>query len=173
MAGLQAGRWHTAQYMNFSVVPLGEDPYVRSIDNLAKAGAKVIACDSQDAKFTAEQAIDGNPDTFWHSVWTPTPAPLPHFLTIDLGKTRTLHGLTCTARQDQSTSRVADCEVYVSDDSAQWDKPAATAKLKNEAIAQTIRFDAPATGRYIKVMIKSTHAKDNPNAAIAEIGIIE
>ena len=159
--------------MNFSVVPLGDDLYVRFIDNLSKAGAKVIACDSQSPEHPTEQAIDGNPDTFWHSTLQPSPAPLPHFLTIDLGKTRTLHGLTCTPRQDESGSRAADCEVYVSDNAAQWGNPVATAKLKNEATTQTIRFDAPATGRYMKVIIKSTHAKDNPNAGFAELGIIE
>ena len=173
MVGLQAGRWHTAQYMNFSVVPLGDDPYVRFTGNLAKLGAKVIACDSQAPEYPMELAIDGNPETFWHSIWKNSPAPLPHFLTIDFGKTRTLHGLTCTPRQDQASSRVADCEVYVSDDSNQWGDAVATVKLKNEATAQNIRFEKLGTGRYLKVIIKSTHAKDNPNAGFAELGIIE
>jgi hypothetical protein len=173
MVGLQSGRWHTPQYMNFSVVPLGDDPYVRTIDNLAKTGAKVIDRSSQDPKYPAGLAIDGNPDTLWHTVWTPTPAPLPHYITIDLGKTRTLHGLNLTSRQDQSSSRVADCEVYVSDDTNQWGAPAASTKLNNEATPRTVRFSAPAAGRYMKIIIKSTHTKDSPNAAFAEIGIFE
>ena len=173
LVGYQANRWQTAQFMNFSVVPLGPDPYVRITNNLAKEGAKVIACDSQAPDYPAELAIDGTPATFWHTAWRPTPAPLPHFLTIDLGKTRTLQSLACTPRQDQSNARIADCEVYLSDDAAQWGKPAATVKLKNESTAQAIRFEPPATGRYLKVIIKSTHAEKDPSAAIAELGIIE
>ena len=173
LVGYQANRWQTVQFMNFSLVPLGSDPYVRFTGNLAKEGAKVIACDSQDPEYPAEQAIDGNPATFWHTAWKPSPAPLPHFLTIDFGKTRTLKSLACTPRQDQSGARVADCEVYISDDSAQWGKPAAIITLKNESAAQTIKFQAPTTGRYLKVIIKSTQGKHEPTAAIAELGIVE
>jgi hypothetical protein len=45
--------------MNFSVVPLGQDPYIRRTDHLAKEGAKVIACSSQDQEHPADLAIDG------------------------------------------------------------------------------------------------------------------
>jgi hypothetical protein len=72
-----------------------------------------------------------------------------------------------------SGGRIADCEVYLSEDSAKWGNPVATVKLKNEPTAQNIHFKQPSTGRYLKVIIKSTHGKNDPSAAIAELGIIE
>ena len=34
----------------------------------------------------AANAIDGNPETFWHTRWGETNDPLPHHLVIDLGR---------------------------------------------------------------------------------------
>ncbi|MEI8122621.1 MAG: discoidin domain-containing protein [bacterium] len=172
LVGLQANRWQTAQFMNFSVAPDALDANVKLTGNLAKLGAKVIACDSQAPEYKAELAIDGNQDTFWHSAWIP-PTSLPHFLTIDFGKSRTLKGLTIIPRQDKASCRAADCEVYLSNDPAQWGNPVATVRLENESTAQNIDFKTPASARYLKITIKSTHTPDNPNVAIAELGIIE
>jgi len=179
LVGLAAFRWQTAEYMNFRVVPLGDDPYVRFVDNLAKEGAQVLACDSQDPGHLAELAIDGNPETFWHTAWKPAPAPPPHFLTIDLGKPRTLQGLRLTHRQDRWGARVAECEVYLSNDATQWGDPVATVDLRtktemqSDSASRTIRFQAITTGRYLKVLIKSTQSVNDPAAAIAELGTIE
>ena len=172
LVGLQANRWQTAEFMNFSVAPGTLDANVKLTGNLAKLGAKVIACDSQAPQYQAEQAIDGNQDTFWHSAWKP-PTPLPHFLTIDFGKSRTLKGITCIPRQDEAICRAADCEVFLSNDPAQWGNPVAIVRLDNEPTAQNIDFQSPATGRYLKFVIKSTHNQNNPNTAVAELGIIE
>ena len=176
LVGLVVNQWQTAQFMNLSVVPLGQDPYVR-ITRLAAEGAKVLACDSQDSEHPADLAIDGNPETFWHIGYKPAPAPFPHFLTIDFGKARTLHGLSFTHRQDTWGGRVGDCEVYVSDNPDQWGNPVAVGKLKkefsNDSLPQTIRFESTATGRYMKVIIKSTQGTNHPNAAIAELRTIE
>ena len=172
LVGLQANRWQTAEFMNFTVHPDAQDANVKLTGNLAKLGAKVIACDSQAPEYQAELAIDGNEGTFWHNAWQP-PTPLPHFLAIDLGSSRTIKGVTCMPRQDQPLCRAADCEVYLSNDSAQWGSAVATVQLANEPTAQNIKFKSPASGRYLKFVIKSTHGQNNQNVSIAELGIIE
>ena len=173
LVGLQANRWQTAEFMNFTVDPDPLDANLKFIDNLAKLGAKVIDCDSQDPEYPADLAIDGSEGTFWHSAWK-TAAPLPHFLAIDFGSSRTLKGLTCTPRQDQSTCRTADFEVYISNDPTQWGNAIEKARLGNESATQNIKYKFPVTGRYLKLIIKSNHGPGNADlTAIAEVGTIE
>jgi hypothetical protein len=172
LAGYQANRWQTAQFMNFEVSPVDHDSSVKITGNLAKMGARIIACDSQDPEHSGSQAIDGDQDTFWHTNWKPGPAPFPHYLTIDFGKILTLKGVTCLPRQDMASCRPADCEIYLSQDSSNWGKPVATVKLEDSDEMQNIDFKVPASGRYLKFVVK-TSQKKSPHTAIAELGILE
>ena len=52
-------------------------------NTLRKLGAKIHA-DSAAPGHEAALAIDGDPDTHWHSQWEPSPAPMPHELTMDI-----------------------------------------------------------------------------------------
>lgn len=52
----------------------------------------------------ASNAIDGNSDTIWHTVWTNTPPP--HFITIMLPKPATVGVLYYSPRQDGETNGV-------------------------------------------------------------------
>ncbi len=172
LVGYQANRWQTAQFMNFEVSPDARYSSVTMIGNLAKLGARVIACDSQDPDYPGAMAIDGDLDSFWHTTWKPVAAPFPHFLTIDLGKTLTLKGITCIPRQDMPGCRPAGCEVYLSADASHWSEPVATVKLDNSGDLQDIDFKTPANGRYLKFVVKSSH-NNSPHTAIAELGILQ
>jgi galactosylceramidase len=158
-------------FKNFSLKPVATLDKTEQTSQLARMGAKVISCDSEAPDYPAAQAIDGDEDTIWHTVWSPTPAPLPHFLIIDMGKTVQVKGLTYLARQDMANGRVGECEAYLSDDSSQWGQPVATAKLDDTDQLQTIMFETPASGRYLKFLVKTTFGNE-PILAIAELDIL-
>ena len=82
---------------------------------LARLHAKLLAADSEDRAHgnLAAHALDGDPDTFWHTRWDPDNDPMPHHLIIDLGRELTLRCLTCLPRQDQANGRLADCDVFL------------------------------------------------------------
>jgi len=167
LAGYQVSRWQNAQMMNFEVLPL-----INTMESqLVKLGAKVISCDSAAPDYPAAQAIDDNEGTIWHTVWIPNPAPLPHFLIIDVGKAVQLKGLTYLARQDVGNGRIHDCEIYLSDDTSNWGQPVATAKLSDTGELQTILFKAPASGRYLKFLAKTSFGIQ-PIIAVAELDIL-
>ncbi len=147
------------------------DQLMTYTSQMQKLGAKVIGFDSQDNNNPAANAIDGSPDTFWHTQWSPEATPLPHFLTIDLGKTVSIKGVTYLPRPDMGTGRVRDCELYVSDDPANWGPPVATAKLEDTDKLQTISLPSVRAGRYLKFMAKST-IKGEPYIAAAEFDIL-
>jgi len=68
--------------------------------NLQDLGAKVRADSQAAGENEAARAIDGSPDTIWHTPWTePVPA-FPHWLIIELPKPMTLAGFTALPRQD-------------------------------------------------------------------------
>ena len=140
---------------------------------LVRLGAKLLATDSEDTANgnVAARAIDGDPESFWHTRWTPTVDPLPHHLTIDLGRSVTLKGVTYLPRQDQANGRIGRCEVYTSLAADQWGTPAATVKWSNTDQRQTVRFAQPTPARYLKLIIRSEVA-GQAFASIAELDVL-
>lgn len=68
----------------------------------------------------ASQAIDGNPDTFWHTEWGGPDPVGPHFITIDLGSLRSVGGFIYTPRQNNQNGRIARYTVEYSEDAVSW-----------------------------------------------------
>ena len=102
-------------------VAVSKDDLARLLDltqpsKLVTLGARVIEADSEDSANgnVAANAIDGDADTIWHTKWTPANDPMPHHLTIDLGRAVTLKGITYLPRQDGANGRIAECEIYCS-----------------------------------------------------------
>ena len=136
----------------------------KSASVLQKIGAKVHA-DSEAHGYEATLAIDGDPDTCWHTKWEPAPAPMPHELVIDLGQEVTLTGITYLPRQDMANGRIAECEVFADNVSV------ATAKWPNNAKLQTLRFKQLVTARHLNLQIKS-EVNGQPFASVAEFDIL-
>jgi beta-galactosidase len=140
---------------------------------LLKLGARVVETDSEDREHDhlALHAIDGDPDTFWHTRWQPANDPMPHHLTIDLNRPVLLRGLTCLPRQDQSNGRVAEVEVYCGNSPELGGKPQATAHWPDTDQLQTILFAQPVRARYLKLLIKS-EVNYHPFASLAELEVL-
>ena len=66
---------------------------------LPRAGWTAIASDEAPA-CPAEGVLDGNATTIWHSRYAGTPVPLPHSITIDIGDTQSIAGLSYLPRSD-------------------------------------------------------------------------
>jgi hypothetical protein len=140
---------------------------------LVALGAKVIETDSEntDGGYTAGHAIDGDADTIWHTSWDPKPDPLPHHLTIDLGREVTLKGVTYLPRQDMSNGRIAQGEIYCSNDPAAWPAPVSQVRWPNTPELQTVYFKQPVRARYIKVVALS-EVNGNAYTSIAELDVL-
>jgi hypothetical protein len=88
---------------------------------LAKTQWSVTA-DSQETaggNNAAANAIDGNPNTFWHSAFSSGSPPLPHTLTINLAATVDVSALRYLPRQDGGLNgNVAGYEVWTTENCA-------------------------------------------------------
>ena len=145
---------------------------VRSLMAAPAAARKWSAkADSEAPDYDAAKAVDGNPETIWHTAWEPAPKPMPHELVIDLGKEAALAGITYLPRQDMANGRIADFEVYVGNDLKAFGAAVAKGKWPNTDKLQKVVFEKPAKGRYVKLVALS-EVKGNPFAAAAEVDVI-
>jgi beta-galactosidase len=159
-------------------VAVSKDAVARLLDltqpsRLTSLGARVIDVDSEDVDDgnVAAHAIDGDEDSFWHTRWQQVTDPMPHHLTLDLGRAMMLKGITYLPRQKGSNGRIADCEIYCSNDPASWSEPAAKVKWPNTTLLQTVRFNQPVKARYVKLVARS-EVNGGPYAAIAELDVL-
>ncbi len=126
--------------------------------------------DSEAQGYEAANAVDGNPETLWHTAWEPSPAPMPHHLVVDLGQERPVKGIVYTPRQDMENGRIAAYEVYASRDGASWGEAVASGTWPNGPAKRTVNFKSPVPARYVKLVAKS-EVKGNAFAAVAELEV--
>ena len=67
---------------------------------------------------TAENAIDGQTASFWHTQWSDSHPAYPHYFVLDLAHSRTISGFRYIPRQgtDNVTGRIKDYRIYVGND---------------------------------------------------------
>jgi len=121
----------------------------------------------------AENAIDGNPNTAWHSNWdTNVNDNFPHEIQIDLRKIVDIKAITYLAKQGRRPNgRIKKYELYLSTDGKNWGKPVAKGNLSGRTSLQTIPLPKPQKARYIRFVALS-EIRGNFYAAIAELGIV-
>ena len=112
----------------FAAGMMDSDIASMDVQALAKAGWKVVFVDSFEAgEGEKVHAIDGKPDTFWHTQWSGGAKRPPHEIQIDLGRSQKLAGFTYLPRQNQDNGRIGKYEFFVSADGKDWGKPVARA----------------------------------------------
>jgi len=80
-------------------------------------GWKILYVDSEENLAegdSAENAIDGDPDSFWHTLWSAPHTNHPHTLVVDLGGEYELSGVRALPRQDSPNGRIKDFRLYLS-----------------------------------------------------------
>jgi glucose/arabinose dehydrogenase len=122
--------------------------------------------------FSAAKAIDNDPTTIWHSAYHDVLSPPPHDIQIDLRRMYALGGLRYLPRTDGShNGRVAQYEVYVSADGAEWGDPVATGSFVDSHAEQEALFATTTTGRYIRFHALG-EVNGNPWTSVAELNVL-
>ena len=141
----------------------------------AKANWKIVNCDSEDEGGKAQQAIDDNPKTLWHTRFRDGTDPMPHHIAVDLGESMTIFGFTYTPRQDQwDNGIIMRARFEVSQDGEHWS--AATEdvdfdNIVNSRQQQVVNLRTSITARYFRmVALRTVH--DNNVASAADISVL-
>ncbi|WP_295959778.1 discoidin domain-containing protein [Rhodoferax sp.] len=108
-----------------------------------------IQADSQQAGNSAELALDGDPQTFWHTAWGPD-VPLPHSVVVDMGSSQKVSGMRYLPRPGGGNGTIAKFRVYFSADGINWGTPVAQSNLTDYGAAdleKTVYFNNVAAGK--------------------------
>lgn len=130
---------------------------------------KVIAASSfERGEGDPQHAVDGDPQTFWHSRWSHDEAQPPHFLVLDYSKPQPITGLIYTARIGNENGHVKDYELYASNDPQTWGDPVARGSFSNDHLEETIQLAHTVRARYLKFVILSEQ-HGHPFGSVAEL----
>lgn len=100
----------------------------------------------------AAYLVDGDPSTFWHTMYSITLAKYPHWVDFDAGKQKVIKGFTYLARQDGSLNGcIKDYEIYVSNDNKTWGEPILKGHFEKTAKLQKVMLNKPVKARYFRL----------------------
>ncbi|MEV4883329.1 alpha-L-fucosidase [Chitinophaga ginsengisegetis] len=136
--------------------------------DIAAAKWKVISPEAAAKDNDPAKAIDGSNAT----VYVAGNKGYPHELRVDLGETLSLKGFTYTPPVGEGI--IYGYEFYTSTDGKNWGSPVASgqfANIKNNPVQQTVAFKKT-SARYIRFVATSPADEKQPQAAIAELGVI-
>lgn len=140
----------------------------RLMDKLA-ATATAAAEHGADS---ADNAIDGNPNTYWSTVGRGGSSGYPHELIIHFPQPVRMSGLVLMNRQDhrQRQGDIQDISVEMSADGQLW-QPVYTGQLESTFDPQQVDFGKEITIAYLKLRALSGFGEDR-SAALAEIAVV-
>ena len=138
-------------------------------------GKTVIYVDSEDpTEWAAALAVDGNPNTFWHTLWNVSNPPVcPHEIQVSLGTEQTINGFGYLPRQDNYLNgTVGQYEFYVSTDGTNWGSPVATGTFPNTHDLKEVRF-AQTSAKFIRFRSLADANPGSSVMSVAELNVIQ
>ena len=132
----------------------------------------VIACTSAEpGEGNAENIVDGDLNTIWHSQYGVTLTKYPHSLTVDLGRTVAAEGVSIWQRPYGVNGNVKDFRFEVSEDGKTWNTVVAGA-MKGGPGEQRFKFAKALRVKYWRFTGLNEH-NGNEFASLAEISLVE
>ncbi|MBD5323346.1 MAG: DUF4981 domain-containing protein [Bacteroides sp.] len=136
---------------------LKDNPAVKATATMPKietVATQAIFSSSEEPDYgEGANLTDGDPSTIWHTMYSVTVAPYPHWVDFDAGDIKTIKGVAYLPRQDgNSTGNIKDYEIYVSADGKDWGKPVAKGTFERGDKQKTVTFASPVKGRYVRFM---------------------
>lgn len=138
---------------------------------MERLGARIRRASSFQAGHEPELAIDGNPDTMWHTAWGDNMPGFPHTLEIGLEKQILVSGVRLLPRRDNNRNGwIKGWRIEVSDGGDEW-TTVAEGELPASAAPQTLRLPEPTTAAALRLIALSGHA-NGPWTSLAELAVI-
>jgi hypothetical protein len=101
--------------------------------------------------------LDDNINSFWHTQWQGASPGPPHYLTIDMGNVKTLHGLSFVDRQNDGGGKPNEVNVQVSLDNITWANAGTFNLLNNKDLQKQFLPLGFKDARYFKMIINSSY----------------
>jgi galactose oxidase len=135
----------------------------------SRAGWTATADSWQDVHIPAN-ALDGDVSTYWHTEWTPTDAPLPHEITINMAATYMVDTLAYNPRQDGSPNgNIGQYQVWTSTDGANFQQ-VASGTWADDATLKLASFP-PVQASFIRLVGITEAGNRGPWSSASEINV--
>jgi hypothetical protein len=135
-------------------------PDFKDYPNFDRTNWTIIGFSSQEANGEGPNngraifTLDGNTTTYWHTQWQGGQPGPPHYLIIDMGVIKTIHGLSFLDRQSENSGKPNSVTVETSMDNVTWEAAGAF-NLQNTKNLQQQFLSGFKQARYFKVNILS------------------
>lgn len=139
---------------------------------IPRSAMKIVHADSEHpGEGEAHRAIDGDPATYWHTRWEKDEPKPPHEIQVDLGATYELTAVTYLPRSDNDHGRIAEYQLYLSNDPSDWGAPVRAGRFPESAEQQRIALDKPIAARYARLVAVS-EVRGRAWTTIAELDVV-
>jgi hypothetical protein len=146
-----------------ALTPDDLDGLVRPLPLVMRLEAKASAT-SAEPGYEAAAAVDGNPATMWHTVFTGAQPKPPHDLTLRFKDELAVDGVLLTQRQDRNLNgQVAEVEIM------SGGKSITRGKVPKNSVGFRLPLPAGTSVRELTLRVRSSHA--GTYASLAEIDI--
>lgn len=135
-----------------------------------RLGSTAVAS-SAHSSHPASNAVDGSPDTFWHTPWDQGAQGYPHELTLSLPSPARLEGVELTPRQDLDNGRPRRVSILTTTDTATW-RPVATATLPDGPEPCRVTWPAE-TVSGVRIVFEEPQKPGENFVSIAEVNVLE
>ncbi len=136
-------------------------PMLKSVQSFAKIESiptKVIFASSQETdEGEAEHLTDGDPSTYWHTMYSVTMANYPHWIDFDCGEVKTIKGFSFLPRQDSRNGLIKDYKIQVSMDGKNWGEPVMNGTFPKDLKLRKVLFTQPVKARYLRFTALNSH----------------
>ncbi len=132
---------------------------------------KATASSFQKNEGETRHLTDGDPNTIWHSEYSPNKSDLPHTIVVDMAAPLRIKAVTLMPRPDGENGRLRDYELYLSDDGVNFGMPVLQGTLPNSGTIQIVALPAPQTTRFLKIVWKSEYS-DQGLGSLAEVNVV-
>jgi len=146
-------------------------PDLKDYPNYDRTAWQIIDFSSQEANGEGPNngraifVLDNSSITFWHTQWQGASPGPPHYLTIDMGTVKTLHGLSFLPRQADGGGKPNEVNVQVSTDNITWTNAGTFNLQNNKDLQSQFLPEGFKTARYFKMIINSAYNGSYTNLA--------
>ncbi len=166
--GLLVSPWQNAQFDNVKIIPTNEWPRFVPQKNIRITATSEHAAFTRGYDYVATNAIDGRPETSWHSEWEPK-TNLPQAITLDMGSSYKVKALVYQPRLvSDIKGLITGYSVYTSADGRNF-KKVASGQWPKSSTTKIVKWYDSQQARYVRLEV--TEGSGNL-AAIGEISLI-
>ena len=132
----------------------------------------VFASSQESGEGDASHLTDGDPSTYWHTMYSVTVANYPHWVDFDCGGVKTIKGFTYLPRQDSNNGNIKKYSIQVSNDGKTWGKAVAEGEFENNRKEKTVLLTTPVKARFVRLTALSEQSGQD-FATGAEFKVLE